>query len=309
MGTKKVPESHSANAGNAAETPAQSALRKELKRKRKQEKRMRKEARRIRRDQMSNEQLQIQKISNVHSRLIEKGTEFVPADRELEKLSPTDPATKGMEANNTTGSLIHSNKNATNQSRNPARQGRYVTSAAAISINDLEGVVSKVRVSNVDLAFDNRILSKKMKPGKDDDVQELMKTYNSGPFSEREKEIVDRTFRQILNELQVPLQDAAIIITPKSSRLTPEQRNQYKAKEYRKVMNTVCERAGVNRTVSQIYFFLRHKYDQLRNGTTERTKWTQEEDNQLKTLIERFGEGNWVKIEKILCKAGAKVRF
>ena len=304
-----MPDSHSNNSRNAAETPAERALRKELIRKRKQEKRMRKEARRIRRDQMSSELLQTRKISNVHSRLIEKGAEFVAADRELEKLNPTVPATNVMKANNPTTHLIHSNDNATSQSRNPTRQCRYVTTETAIRIDDLQDVVSKVRVSNVDLAFDTRILSKKMKPGKDDDVEELMKTYNSGPFSEREKEIVDRTFRQILNDLQVPLQDAAIIITPKSSRLTPEQRNQYKAKEYRKVMNTVCERAGVNRTVSQIYFFLRHKYDQLRNGTTERTKWTKEEDNQLKTLIERFGEGNWVKIEKILCKAGAKVRF
>ena len=183
----------------------------------------------------------------------------------------------------------------------------YQKPQGIIQIHDLENVVDKVRVTNVDLTLDTRILSKKMRPSKSENANDLLKTYNNGAFSNHEKEAVDKAFRQILSELQVPITDAAILITPKSSRLTTEQKNQYKGKEYRKVMNTVAERAGVNRTISQIYYFLRHKYDDLRVGVPTRQKWTLQEDEKLKSLIERLGEGHWTEIELALGRTGAKV--
>ena len=271
------------------ETPEEKAIRKELKRKRKSEKRKRKALN----ANLTAHTEHMESDSNANNSPVRTDSQQIVSARvEHPQESPTATSNTTAMANG----LINSTS-------------RYQNRDTRVEIKELENVVNKVRVTNVDLTLDNRLLSKKMRPSKQDDVQGLQKTYNIGAFSNQEKEQVDNAFRQILQELQVPITDAVILITPKSSRLTREQKNQYKAKEYRGVMNAVAERAGINRTISQIYYYLRHKYDDLKQGAPQRNKWTAEDDTKLKSLIERLGEGHWTEIELALGRKGAKVLF
>jgi hypothetical protein len=160
---------------------------------------------------------------------------------------------------------------------------------------------------------DDRILKKRFRSSKNAAVvADTRNTFVKGPFSKFEKVKVEAAIQEYLQEKGIPESELYYLIHRKTPIIptagqgadssTP-LKNPYSAPEYNGFIGQVLERSKVNRSLDQLYWYMSRAYSIVR---TEKKRWTPEEDERLKFLVQLKGR-KWSDIEKEIGKSDAKV--
>jgi hypothetical protein len=160
---------------------------------------------------------------------------------------------------------------------------------------------------------DDRILKRRFRSAKNKAlVADTRNTFVKGPFSKFEKVQVEAAIQEYLQEKGIPEPELYYLIHRKTPIIpTAGQgadsamplKNPYSAPEYNGFIGQVLERSKVNRSLDQLYWYMSRAYSVVR---TEKKRWTPEEDERLKFLVQLKGR-KWSEIEKEIGKTDAKV--
>ncbi len=127
-------------------------------------------------------------------------------------------------------------------------------------------------------------------PHEDKPTQSSKET-KKGVLSAAEREAVDKAIQEFLDEHEIPREELQFILHPKLNKsFTNRYQNQ---KTFNNFARQIRDRAMVDRTPKQVYWYLRRAYNELReknpDGTVQKRKWTKEEDEELLGLIQLKG--------------------
>jgi hypothetical protein len=168
-------------------------------------------------------------------------------------------------------------------------------------LDEVKEVLPFVKVSNVNLDQDTRVTTQKWRPSKNDIAPEK-ESFNSGMFSQTERESIERAIESYLEEHGLSKPDLPYLIQPKLKKMDT---NPYP--QHRGFSAKIRDMSKVNRTIPQVYWYLRKKYSEYRIQDEVPSKWTPEDDKRLLHYINVIGAGKWTEIEQALGRDGAKV--
>jgi hypothetical protein len=190
------------------------------------------------------------------------------------------------------------------------RQGRkrqlsyekvYKSAEEQYQLDEVKEVLPFVKVSNVNLDQDTRVTTQKWRPSKHDIAPEK-ESFNSGMFSQTERESIEKAIERYLDEHGLSMLDLPYLIQPKLKKMDV---NPYP--QHRGFSAKIRDLSKVNRTIPQVYWYLRKKYSEYRIQDEAPTKWTPEDDKKLLHYINVIGAGKWTEIEQAMGRDGAKV--
>jgi hypothetical protein len=186
-----------------------------------------------------------------------------------------------------------------------AYQKIYKEQAKEFELNELKDVLPFMKVSKVKLELDQRATSSKWRSRKSNVTGKEETTFNSGMFSLIERERVATAIQEYLVDYGLSKEDLPYLIRPKLKTPTGGS-NPFT--EHHGFSARIRERAKVNRSIAQVYFYLIKSYSEYKVAGDPRTEWSPEDDERLKKYIQLKGVGKWTEIERLLGRDGAKVK-
>jgi hypothetical protein len=200
---------------------------------------------------------------------------------------------------------VHNEESKYKNSRKPNYEKLFKERKKEFKIDQVKDLKPFLKVSKVKLDSDSRLTSSKWRPGKNEG-EDKKDSFNSGMFSIIEREKIEKAIQDYLQEHKLSMDDVPYLIKPKLKTPTGGS-NPFT--EHRNFSAKIRESAKVNRSIAQVYWFLRKIYSEFRVNGEPRTKWTPKEDQQLLNLIQVKGVGKWSEIERLMGRDGVKERY
>lgn len=139
----------------------------------------------------------------------------------------------------------------------------------------------------------------------------FLTTYNRGKFSVDEINKVDAALHRYLETKNVNICDLELLLNRKTKSFDLDtgliRINPYSELEYATFIKDIHTEARINRTLHQIYIFIKRKYGQVNN---KNKPWSEEEDNQLLNLVKEEGPSpRWAYISRLLKRNDVQRRY
>jgi hypothetical protein len=176
-----------------------------------------------------------------------------------------------------------------------------------MELHQVQSITPFVKVQKVNLDDDSRVISSKWRPSKVE-TEERKASFNTGVFSIAEREKVEKAIQNYLSEFNIPLENLPFLIRRNTKPKTGGE-NPFKDPKYKGFAAKIKEDSKINRSIAQVYWYLRNAYSEFKLNSDGNTRWTSQEDQKLLHLINIKGVGKWTEIERELGREGAKVYF